>query len=401
MKKRLLTKIIVEERKSYKKMIFVSGPRQVGKTTLFRELCRIHYGPILNWDNLKTRALITKTPYAPFEETGAVYFDEIHKYPRWKNYLKGAFDTYENRCLIYVTGSSKLDVYRRGGDSMLGRYRLFRLHPFTLNEFINNKYSLDILKTLDNIYNSKPSSKEQLEIWALLNKFGGFPEPLIAGSEKLYNNWKQTRHERLVREDIRDTTRIRELALLEQLITLLPDRIGNPLSLNSLKNDLGVSHDSIRNWISTLEEFYYLYMIPVYTAKYNRSLQKERKPYLWDWSEVEDPGFRFENMIASHLLKWCHLMRDTGSANLSLSYMRDKEKNEVDFIILDGKKPMFLVEAKKSDTNISKPLLIFSKRLGNIPVFQVVDLPDILTIRNIEGIKACTVSATRFIKALA
>ncbi|MEK6705422.1 MAG: AAA family ATPase [Bdellovibrionota bacterium] len=380
-------------------MIFVSGPRQVGKTTLFKQLMATYPGPLMNWDDLDSRKLIAHHPYQPFENHTAVYFDEIHKYPRWKNYLKGAFDLYGDRCLIHVTGSVKLDVYRRGGDSLLGRYLLFLLHPFSLAEKCGWKVPAALPDPLRVLKKSLPV-KEHSETWSHLEKFGGFPEPFLAGSEKRHRNWLRTRHERLVREDIRDMSRIRELALMEQMIALLPERSGQLLSLNSLREILEVSHEAVRHWIDLLEQFYYLFLIPPYAGRLGRALKKERKLYLWDWSEVTEPGPRFENMVASHLLKWCDLMTQMGLGNLKLNYVRDKEKNEVDFVLLKENKPWLLVEAKLSDTNFSPSLFRFSERLGGISGIQLIRQSGVLSEKRSGQASFFMASADRFFSGL-
>ena len=222
----------------------------------------------------------------------------------------------------------------------------------------------------------------------------------MVATEKRHRNWLKTRHERLVREDIRDTTRIRELSLMEQMISLLPIRAGQPFRLNSLRERLEVSYDSIQLWIDLLEQFYYLYFIPPYATKLGRALKKERKLFLWDWSEVTEPGPRFENMVSSHLLKWCELMTQTGLANLSLNYLRDKEKNEVDFVLLRENKPWFLLEAKLSDTSLSPALFRFSERLGGIPSIQIVRKSGVFSEKRVGKVSFFTVSVDRFFSGL-
>lgn len=395
-----MTQIILHERKKYDKMIFVAGPRQVGKTTVFRQIIDTLPGRLMNWDNIDDRAEISKTPYRPFESEKNLYLDEIHKYPRWKNYLKGAFDTYGSECRIHVTGSARLDVYRRGGDSMVGRYHLFRLHPFSVAEILS-KSRVPEKKSIDELLTPETkASQEAWEVWRALEKFGGFPEPFYAQSEKLLKQWRQTRHERLVREDIRDMTRIRELALLEQMLMLIPERTSQLLSLNALREDIEVSHDTIRLWLSTLQEFYYLFLVSPYSRKIVRGLKKEKKLYLWDYAEIVDQGARFENMVASHLLKWVHCWTDLGFEKLDFFYIRDKQKNEVDFLITKDRKPWFLVEAKKSDQTPSQNLLKFARELGTdghpLPTIQLIDSQNTLVKRNIAGIHWTLCSASLF-----
>ncbi len=395
---RFLTQLILKERERYKKMIFIAGPRQVGKTTLLKQLAEHYPGPLFNWDDLDDRRLLTKTPNEAFQGS-AVYFDEIHKYPRWKNFLKGKFDTQGSQCLIHVTGSARLDVYRRGGDSMMGRYHLFRMHPLTVAEVLGQPLRLESPDHGSFRQNGTPTSA-QGDTWRTLARFGGFPEPFLAGTERRHRQWQNMRHERLVREDIRDMSHVRELALLEKMIQLLPERVGGLLSLNALRLDIMVSHDAVRSWVSLLEDFYYHFLLSPYTGRLARALNKERKLFLWDWSEVTEPGPRFENMVASHLLKWCHYLTDTGLANAELHYLRDKEKREVDFLITFDRKPWCLVEAKRSDRTVSKDALYFSERLGRVPIYHVVDDHGGTEHRKPEGIPYTTLSAAAFCGAL-
>lgn len=398
--RRQLSHVLQEERKHYQKMIFVSGPRQVGKTTVLSQLNEIYPGPILNWDNLDDRSRISKEASRLFSENENIYFDEIHKQPRWKNFLKGYFDKYGSQCRIHVTGSARLDVYRRGGDSLQGRYILFRLHPFTLAEILHPSRLPKEHVLSDLLEPDERDLAKADEAWKILKKFGGFPEPFLRQSEAFYRRWRSQRHERLVREDIRDMTRIRELALLEQMVAILPDRIAQPLSLNALREDLEVSHDSVRLWTQMLEEFYYLFLIPPYNKRLARSSKKEQKVYLWDYSELRLEGALFENMVASHLLKWSQMSRDIGFKEIEIHYIKNKEKMEVDFLITEEKKPVLLIEAKLNDTTPSSNAIQFSQILGKIPVVQLVDQSGVFQKRTIDSIPWSVMSAARFFKGL-
>lgn len=403
--RRDLTAMIQAERDTYDKMIFVSGPRQVGKTTLLKQLARGAPGPILNWDNLRDRAMLSKTPYALFESEPNVYLDEIHKYPRWKNLLKGAFDSFGDRCKITVTGSARLDVYRRGGDSLVGRYLLFHLHPFTLGEMLRPGRVPAELSIEEILAPNMNGLTEASHAWDALERYGGFPEPLFAQSDRRTRQWRSMRHERLVREDIRDMTRIRELALMEQMVMLLPERCGNPLSLNQLRTTLEVSHDSVRTWLSTLEQFYYVYFVPPYAKSISRAIKKERKLYLWDWSEVPDEGVRFENMVASHLLRWTTSWREMGYGNYELNFVRNKDGEEVDFLVVKDRRPWLLIEAKVSDTRPAPTLLKFAALLGPqnapLPCVQLTRQETAARPRIIDKVRWHCFSAARFFKTLA
>lgn len=277
---------------------------------------------------------------------------KIHKYARWRTFLKGLFDRYRSELPILVTGSARLDHYRKGGDSLFGRYRYLRLHPFTLNE-LNPKATLDDLRQL--------------------LKFGGFPEPLFKASEKFHRLWQRERIERVVREDLRDLERVREIALIELLLDALPSRVGAPLSLRSLQEDLEVSHDSIRHWLTILENLYVVFRISPFGAPKIRAVKKEQKLYFWDWSQAPTEGFRFENLVASHLLKYCHHLEDTEGYRMELRFLRDVDRREIDFVVLKERKPIFAVECKSGEKSLSPSIHYFASRT-DIPEFYQVHL---------------------------
>lgn len=333
------------------KMVFLSGPRQVGKTTLAKTLLRKTNESLkgyFNWDDAADRKRILEKNWSPQEKL--IVLDEVHKFPRWRNHVKGIFDTQKELHSFLVTGSARLNIYRRGGDSMLGRYHHYRLHPFTLGE-------------LD-------ATNESIE---LLLKFGGFPEPLIKQSPKTLRRWHLERLERLIQGDLRDLENVRQLSLVEQLAEALPDRVGAPLSIKNLAQDLEVDFKTVKNWLSMLENLYYCYRIPPFGPPKIRAVKKEQKLYLWDWSEVKDPGHRLENMLASHLLKYCHYQEDSEGHRMELRFLRDIDKREVDFVVLKDRKPFFAVECKTGDRELSKHIRYFKDRTS-IPHFYQVHL---------------------------
>jgi predicted AAA+ superfamily ATPase len=270
------------------RMAFVGGPRQVGKTTLALSLLGAgateRHPAYLNWDDPKVRPGLRKGEL-PLNEP-IVVLDEIHKYARWRGLVKGLFDTERSVRSFIVTGSARLDHYRKGGDSLAGRYRYFRLHPFSFPELVAVNGGSDD------------------ELSALLT-FGGFPEPLLRRSERGLRLWQRERMTRVIRDDLRDLERVREISLLEQLADLLPEKVGAPLSVKSLREDLEVDHKTAERWLTILENLYVCFRIPPFGAKRIRAVKKEQKLYLWDWSMVEEPGPRFENLVASQLLKYC------------------------------------------------------------------------------------------------
>ncbi len=348
-KTRYLSSAIKEDLK--KKMVFVGGPRQVGKTTLglsFLKPSRTSHPSYLNWDIPRHRRQILRNQIPLQHKT--LVFDEIHKYKLWRALMKGLYDEHHESYSFLVTGSARLDHFSKGGDSLMGRYFYYRLHPFSLMEI------------------TKTPTKKDLQI---LLKFGGFPEPLFSQSEKTLNRWQNLRNHQVVYEDLRDLQRVRETSLIALLLESLPVRVGSPLSLNALSEDLSVSHQSVAHWLNLLEALYVVFRVSPYTRSLIRSVKKEQKLYFWDWSEIPEKGFRFENLVASHLLKYCHYHGDNTGRRLTLQYLRDTSRREVDFIVTEKSKPLFAVECKWHQRELSPHLSYFQKRLKIPACFQV------------------------------
>jgi hypothetical protein len=363
------------------KMAFVAGPRQVGKTTLAKRWLSDAGGEggYFNWDIDAHRKAILRRPEDFWRDAvgGAtrprLVLDEIHKYPRWKRFLKGLWDAHGNEIEILVTGSGRLDVYQRGGDSLQGRYGLYRLHPFTVGEWLQT--NRETVRAPADFWRLATGS-ERVDGAELglqrIEAFTGFPEPLVAGSQPRLNRWRTARHRLVLRDDLRDLTRIREMGLVEALVELLPERVGAPLSLNSLREDLGVAYGTVRDWIAALARLYYLFEIRPYAGRLSRALRREGKVYLFDSSAIDDPGARFENIVALHLRKLCDAWTDWGFGEFELWYVRNKEKKETDFLLTDRKRPHALVEAKLSETDPDPSLIYFQERLRAPHALQVV-----------------------------
>jgi predicted AAA+ superfamily ATPase len=331
------------------KMVFMSGPRQVGKTTLALQLVGAtgpRHPAYLSWDDVRARPGIRRGEMPPGQPR--VILDEIHKYARWRGLVKGLWDTREPGQSFLVTGSARLDVYRRGGDSLHGRYHSYRLHPLSLPEV-----------------GGYPGAVE-----ALL-RFGGFPEPFFRANDHHWRRWQRERLDRVVRDDVRDLERVREISLIELLVDALPPRVGSPLSVKSLREDLEVAHDTAERWIGILENLYVCFRIAPYGAPRIRAVKKERKLYLWDWSAVPEPGARLENLVASHLLKLCHFREDTDGHRMELRFLRDTDAREVDFVVLENRKPLFAVEVKTGERAISPAIRYFKQRTGIRRWYQV------------------------------
>jgi len=334
------------------KMVFIGGPRQVGKTTLALSLI----GPgadethpaYLTWDDPRAAARLRRLELPPGEPL--LVFDEIHKFARWRNLVKGIYDTEKSRRQIVVTGSARLDHYRKGGDSLANRYRYFRLHPFSLGE-------LGAAATPDGLD-------------ALL-RFGGFPEPFLLRDPREHRIWQRDRVTRVVRDDLRDLEHVREISLVEQLVDLLPARVGSPLSIKSLREDLLVDHKTVERWVTILEHLYVCFRIAPFGPPKVRAVKKERKLYLWDWSMAPEGGPRFENLVASQLLKYCHFVEDTEGYAMELRFLRDTDKREVDFVVLRAGAPLFAVECKSGDRTVSSAVRYFAERTAIPRFFQV------------------------------
>jgi predicted AAA+ superfamily ATPase len=368
----------VEEALAERKMGFIAGPRQVGKTTLARSLLEDPKESYFTWDLERDRRRILRAEGAFWTMAAGpartrIVLDEIHKYPRWKRLLKGLFDTYGDDVELIVTGSGRLDVYQKGGDSLLGRYLLHRLHPFTVGELLAGGRQ-DVVTPAqldDELAELNPVAGAEAAL-AQIERFTGFPEPLFAGRVERLRRWRRARRDLVLREDLRDLTRIRELGLVDQLVELLPERIGAPLSVNSLREDLGVAHATANAWLATLARLYFLFELRPFAGKLARTLRREAKVYLFDCSEVDDPGARFENVVALHLLKLVDAWNDRGYGDFALSYVRDKERREVDFLITERRRPYLLLETKLSDDQPSRALRYFRDRLRPRHAVQLV-----------------------------
>ena len=336
-----------------RKMVFVGGPRQVGKTTLALSFLETQpkneeHSGYLNWDKREHRTLLLRHEIP--DDQRLIILDEIHKYAKWRGLVKGLYDTRKSKQRFLVTGSARLDYYRKGGDSLQGRYHYYRLHPFSLQELDSSGHA------------------SALEV---LLRYGGFPEPLLAGNDRDHRRWLKEQTERILHDDLRDLERVREVSLIELLLEHLPRCVGSPLSIKSLSELLQVNHESVNRWISILERLYVCFRISPYGSAKIRAVKKEQKLYFWDWSRVPEGGFRIENLVASHLLKYCHWLEDTEGYRMELRFLRDTDKREVDFVVLRDGKPEFAVECKSGEENISSSMAYFVQRTP-IPAFYQV-----------------------------
>jgi predicted AAA+ superfamily ATPase len=349
------------------KMVFVAGPRQVGKTTLARQvLAKRTAGAYLSWDRREDRDAIRKAQWPAGE--ALVVLDELHKYRHWKRWIKGEFDAHRDRLSFLVTGSARLDVYRRGGDSLQGRYHHYRLHPFSAAEL---EWPGRARAPIQPFAEIAPEAVVTPSAIDALMEFGGFPEPLLARSPRNLRRWRTERLDRFLREDVRDLEAVREISPLQTLADLLPVRVASPLSINALREDLEASHRAVGHWMDIFDRLYFTYRIAPYIAKRVRALKKMPKAYLWDWGLVPERGPRFENLVASHLLKFCHLLQDGEGFRTGLHYLRDASGREVDFLVTCDGKPWFAVEAKLADGDPDPALRYFGARIGVKWLYQV------------------------------
>ena len=371
---RVYTELLVGHLLKDRQMLFLAGPRQVGKTTLSKSLNLVDFEFFyLNWDEKQNKQIILNgtsdiLAYINLDKARknkpVIIFDEIHKYKHWKNFLKGFYDTTQDILHIIVTGSAKLDIYRKGSDSLMGRYFLYRIHPFTVAEIVQARTNIEKQISLPKVV--------PIDLVDKLLLFGGYPDPFIRHDLKFRNRWQQLKYNQLFKEDLLELTKIHEIILLEQLAYQLKSCVGNLVNKDDLSKKLQVAATTIKSWLAILELSYYCFFVPPWSSNVARSILKNNKVYLWDWSEVIDKGQRLENLVASHLLKAIHFWTDTGFGKYDLYFIRNKDKQEVDFLVTENMQPWILVEVKSSDQSLSKSLKKFQVETGAKHAFQVV-----------------------------
>ena len=311
------------------KMILLAGPRQVGKTTLAKSLYKT--ADYMNWDIDEDR---TRLLNKEFKRSPLWIFDEIHKYARWRNYLKGIYDKSGDTQKILVTGSAKLDILRKGGDSLQGRYYFLRLMPLTFAEL-----DMQTPKDLETLFN-----------------LTGFPEPFLKGGKTNANRWSRFYRQRIVREEIASNEQFNDLGTIEVMYNRLPDLAGGTLSVNALAEDVQVSNKTLGKWLDALERLYAIFRLSPFGGPQIKAIKKLQKVFFYDWNAVQEEGNRFENMIAVHLMKWVCFEQDIHGRNLELRYYRDKYGREVDFVVAENGMPIHFIEAKLSDASVTKGL---------------------------------------------
>ena len=364
-----------------RQMRFISGPRQAGKTTLARQkLQAADCMPLYYlWDLRRVRDRYKDnelffTADVPVGRVEAwVCFDEIHKLPKWKNILKAVFDEVGDRFHFIVTGSAKLNLLKRAGDSLAGRYFTFQLLPLTLREVAGaSPLELPVPETAQAFVEDRlghrgadPTAQE-----ALL-RFGGFPEPFLRQSRPFYRKWAGDYLDTVIREDIGSLTRIVDREHIYNLYQLLPQVTGSPLSESSLAAHLQISPVTAKHYLRRLEDFYLGFSVPPYSRNIKRALLKARKFYIFDWARLTDPAKRYETFVACQLRARLLLWRDASGEVFDLHYVRNKQKQETDFLIVRQGNPWLLVEAKLTDGPVDAHHRATAEALGNIPVVQL------------------------------
>ena len=379
------------------RMAFICGPRQIGKTTLIqRHLRSVHQDPnYFNWDSISLRREFALNPLffienlrqnsdskrpAPWNKRPWVAFDEIHKYPQWKNLLKGYYDEWKNDIRFVVTGSARLDFFRHSGDSLVGRYFLFRmnpLHPRDLDAAAFNPekawHPRRGIPSFDKIGSSFSNSAR------VLLELCGFPEPFSVGTQEFYRRWKDNHISLITGEDLRDLTKIASLQKLQTLFFLLPERVGSPLSLNSLKDTLQCAHATVQSWLEAMEKVFLLFSLSPFAGKLKRSVIKEKKYYFWDWGVHNEPGKRFENFLAVQLQRAVSAWNEWGKGDYRLMYVRTKDGRELDFVIVDQNNPLLLIECKWGEKSLAPSVVYFKERLNAPLAIQVNGIPGALS----------------------
>lgn len=402
--KRILYENIWGRLSSHKQMVFIAGPRQAGKTTFTQILAKDYNNSLyFNWDILEEKRKLIENP-SFYEEVHRkdnslplIVFDELHKYSNWKNYLKSVYDRDKGNYKFVVSGSGRLDMYQKGGDSLAGRYFIFYLWPFTLAELGGNNLTFE--QFLSNPIEVRAFPNKIQPIWNKLSQFTGFPDPYFDGTNEFYRIWSNTYRKQLLREDIRDLASLRSIEDVEILFSLLPSKVGSPLSMASLSRDIHVSFDSVRNWIEIFENFFMVFRIAPWSRKISRAITKEKKLYLFDYAGIDSPAAKFENMVALELFRAVSNWNDLGLGNFSLHYLRNRDREEVDFLISNNNNPLLLIETKLSDDYASKSLIKFQKLL-NIPAVQLVNRNDICKLVSNNNLEIMIISANHWLSLL-
>ncbi len=374
---RPLYRRMFKELSKEKRMVFVAGARRVGKTTLGDLIGRSYPNQsYLSWEIPEHRTRLIRNPSffteteRRDESTPLVMFDEINRHRGWRRYLKGAYEEFGDDYQFLVAGSSRLDHPQRRGDSLAGRYYLMHLWPFTQAELAGaNLPAEEFLRNPLQVSMERHAALE--EIWRQLTEHSGFPEPYLAGRKNAYRRWSNAYAEQLIREDIRDLTGIKAIAEVETLYHLLPDRVGQLVSVPELSQGIQVAYNTIRSWLATLQRFFAVFSLSPWTRGVPRAIREGQKLYLMDVPRVKDPDARFENLVALELLRAVTGWNEMGLGRFSLHFIRTKDQQEVDFVIVDDGRPVLLIDAQAQGHQPSAALVKFQGAL-RVPAVQLV-----------------------------
>ena len=334
------------------KIVLMSGPRQCGKTTLSKQLSKQF--DYFNYDAHEDRVALKNKAWD--RQQPLIIFDELHKMKRWKEWLKGIYDKEGIPPQLMVTGSARLDTYRKVGDSLAGRYFQYRLHPLDLKEIAQQDKDADPLALFE-------------QLW----QCSGFPEPFLKGSTAYYKRWQRTHLDIILRQDLIDLHAIRDIKAIETLVSLLKNRVGGTVSYANLARDLERDPKTIKGWLELLENLYVIYKVTPYHTNIARSLLKEPKYYFYDHCQVAiGNGARLENIVANALHKQLHFLTDTTGSDTRLHFLRTKDGKEIDFLIVIDERPAYLIEVKSSEANPSPHFNHFQRCFPAIPQIQLV-----------------------------
>lgn len=351
MNRYLLDQIATDLRR---KMVLLTGPRQVGKTTLCRQIMP-GFAPAqyLNWDVLGDRNILNRQSWNP--NAGLLALDEIHKMPDWKNWLKGVVDGKPAGQALLVTGSARMETWRQSGDSLAGRYLAFRLHPISVRE-----------------WRDQQGGSAAAALARILER-GGFPEPCLADKTEDADRWRRQYFTDLIREDVLEFSRLQEINTMRLFVELLRERVGSPLSLAAIARDLAVSPTTLKRYLDILQALYIVFAVPPWHRNLARAILQTPKVYFFDTGLVRgDEGIRLENAVATLLLKQVHFLQDAHGRPASLHYLRTKDGAEVDFALGDDNRLTHLIECKLSDNAPHRALANFASRFPGVAAIQLV-----------------------------
>lgn len=381
------------------KMVLLAGPRQCGKTTVARGLLSKHKGTLYNWDIERDRKIILKQSFN--QESDFWIFDELHKFRRWKNWLKGVFDQYHEEKRILVTGSARLNVFKKGGDSLQGRYFFHRLYPFTVAEISGLKPANSFKEWEQFLANPLDARKGASEVVSSLLELGGFPEPFLGASQRIANRWRITYGQRLIEEDLRQLHDVREIDRIELLYDRLPEIVTSSITMKRLAFDLEVAFESVKAWIGMFENLYCCFRIPPFGLPRIQAVKKQQKMFLWDWAKIEEPGPKLENFVGLHLLRFINWAEDVWGEKLELRYFRDVQGHEVDFLIMRKREPFIAIEVKNTQQEIDRGLSYFLSKTRVPHAFQLhLKGSSENQMKTSSGAKVWQVSIGRFLSGL-